>query len=251
MIPPCGTFDYVVTVPDSTATSPWPGAMQHAVPLTGNSLSDDRLVGLTPKLMIADSGSTPNPGYTKGVWRPNVPRSRITLEASSRARATARAVSFHVDRYSTSALKPGDLLYIARTSCGGVGLSVIRDNELFYAAGVVTAVPLTNVEARVLFDLTDLAQAPLQERDGEFELPEVPLEVSTGSRRHVLLQGRRTLGRYEISVMHGFYSVMHGFYKGTPGKDECASISHDDAPDTAAAASAQLLDLDGVEITQW
>ena len=244
MILRCGTFDYVATVPADMATSPGPLTTHDDVTPTGDSRLDDRLVGLTPTLVIADAGSTPNPGHSKGVWRPNVPRSRITLEASSRKRATVCAVSFHVDRYSTAALRPGDLLHIAGTPCGGLGMSVIRDNDLFYAAGAVTAVPLVNVEARVLFDLTDLVQAPLQERDPEFELPEVPLEISTGSKRHVLLQGRRTLGRHEISVMHGFY-------KGKPGADECAFISRDDAPDTAAAASAQLLDPDGVEITQW
>lgn len=244
MIPPCGTFDYVATVPTSSATSPWPVATRDAVPLTGDSLRDDRLVGLTPRLVLADADPTPNPGYTKGVWRPNVPRSCITLEASSRARATARAVFFHIDRCSTSALKPGDLLNIARTSCGGVGLSVIRDNELFYAAGVVTVVPLVNIEARILFDLTELAQTPFRERDPEFELPEVPLGIAMGGKRHVLLQGRCTLERYKISVMHGFY-------RGTPGRDECAAISRSDAPDTAASASATLLDADGLQVTQW
>ena len=244
MIPPCGTFDYVTTVPIRSATSPWPVTSRDAVPETGHALRDDRLVGLAPRLVVADAGPTPNPGYEKGVWRPNVSRCRITLEASSRVRATVRTISFHVDRGLVSALKPGDSLSMARTSCGGVGLSVIRDNELFYAAGVVTVVPLVNVEARVLFDLTEQAENPFRERDPVFELPEVPLEIAIGGRGRVLLQGRCTLEQYKISVIHGFY-------RGTPGRDECAAISRSDAPNTAASASAALLDADGLDIARW
>ncbi len=244
MIFPCGTFDYVVTVPVGTSSSPWHTTTRDPVTLKGDSLLDDRLVGLTPKLSIADAGSTPNPGYTKGVWRPYVLRSCIVLEAANRSRATARSVSFHIDRHLTSALKPGDLLYMSRTPGGGVGLSVVRDDELLYAVGAVTAVPLATIEARIPLDLIDLAEAPLRERDPEFEFPEIPLEISGGKERHLLLQGRCRIGRYEISVIHGLH-------KATSGGDECASISRDDTPDTAAAATATLLDADGLEITQW
>jgi len=86
VMPPCGTFDYVATVSDRPEAGPW--AVSHRTPVEGTDrLRGFRLVGLSPTLEITDAGLTPNPGYGRGVWRPEVLRSRMTLRAGGRGNA--------------------------------------------------------------------------------------------------------------------------------------------------------------------
>ncbi len=87
VMPACGTFDYVAVVPDKTAGA-WAVRCRTAVERSGDHLRDSRLVGFTPSLEIEDAGLTPDPGFTRGVWRPEVMRSRLLLRASDRRDAT-------------------------------------------------------------------------------------------------------------------------------------------------------------------
>ncbi len=248
-LPIWSTFDYVATVPDRLVddSSPWVARLREPVQRTSDGLGS-RLVGASPRLQITDAGLTPNPGYTRGVWRPEVLRSRITLIASEMEGASARSVSFHVDKGLTSALRPGDLIYTARTGCAQLGLSVVRHGQLVVAVGAITAVPLgKNAEAQIPWDLVEQMEAMFRKRDPHFSLSELPIEVRVGNRRLL------SLGRGGRSGLKGYVvKVMHGFYRGMPGVDECAAISLIGAcSDIAADSSALLLDTDPYEIIGW
>ena len=249
-IPPSGTFDYFVKVPDhNQALFPWSVQVQGSVERTGDSLTDSRLVGLSPRLQITDAGMTPD-RISAGPTReqlPKVLRSQLTLIASERTGASVARASFFVDKGLTSRLLPCDVMHMARTCCGGLGISVIRDGQLVVAAGAVTAVPLGNdIEARVCRELIQQAEALFRARDPDFEFLEFPVEVRVGNERRVLFRGWPQLGAYKIFSKHGFLS-------GLPGMDECLGISQMGAcPDTTASCSALLMDSAGaLEMVRW
>ncbi len=135
---------------------------------------------------------------------------------------------------------------MAPTACGGVGLSVIRQGGLVVALGAVTAVPLGDgVKARVPSDLVAQAEGVIRRRDPTFEFPELPIEVTIGVSTAILLRGGPRIGGYEVMIQHGFY-------RGTPGVNECLAIVRTgQCSDTAASASALLLDVDGIQLVQW
>jgi hypothetical protein len=179
--------------------------------------------------------------------RPRVIRSQISLIASDRRRATMARVSFHVDKALISCLRAGDVLHLSRTECAGIGVSVLRQGTLVVAVGAVTAVPLgSGVAATIPTELIERAADVFREGDEEFEFPESPLEIRVGSSRSVLFSGRRTFGDYGVIVVHGFR-------EGDPGDHECAAIYRTTAcPETAAHASAMLLDLpDVISMSGW
>lgn len=250
VIPPCGTFNYVVTVPGDRGAQrdSWVVRTCDPVERTGNDLVDSRLVGLSPYLEIVDVGLTPDDSasWSARGMRPRVLRSLIKLSASEQDRAFASSVSFHVDKSFTSAWHPGDLVYISRTSEGGLGISVIRDGILVAAVGAITAVPLGSaIHARLPLDLVRKAEEVFRMRDASFQLPEIPLEVSVGNQLHLLLGGRRRMGDYDLFVVHAKRWCLDG-------GDECAALSRIGACSyTAANASALLLETDGLAITQW
>lgn len=250
MIPPCGTFDYVVAVPASgmTECTSWVVRVRDPVEHAGDDLVDARLVGLSPRLEIIDAGLTPEgPTYsTTRIVRPKALRSRMTLSASKKKLASVSAVSFHVDKSLTSAWRPGDLVYLSRTNCGGLGISVIREGILVAAVGAITAVPLgSGVQARLPWDLAQEAEDVFRRRDSQFELPEIPLELRVGSQPWLSCGGRKQLEYYEAFVVHGFN-------RGQDGTNECAAISRIGACScTGANASALLLETDRLEIVPW
>jgi hypothetical protein len=227
---PGGTFDYVAVVPHRSDDGSFECRARMREPVAP---PEDRLVGLAPVVRVTDAGLTPN----AGPQRPWVLRSRITLSASARAQAAVAEASFHVDKALTSSLKADDLLHMARTACGGLGLSVIRGGELVVAVGAVTAVPLgRGVEARIPLDMVAVAEAAFRQRDPEFEFPEWPVEITINSAVSVLYRGTRELGQYAVRVEHGFLP-------GEPGQEVCAAICRRDAcADIAANASAVLVD---------
>ena len=250
VIPPCGTFEYVVTVPASgmAECSPCPVGVRDPVEHTGDELHDARLVGLSPRLEIIDAGLTPEDpaSSTGGIVRPKVLRSRMTLSASKKNLASVRAVSFHVDRSLTLAWRPGDLVHLSRTNCCGLGISVIREGILVVAVGAITSVPLgSGVQARIPWDLAQEAEDVFRKRDSRFRLPEIPLELRVGNQLWLSYGGRNRMECYEAFVVHGF----------TPdedGKNECAAISRIDACScTGANASALLLETDPLEVVPW
>jgi hypothetical protein len=252
-IPPCGTFEYAGIIPDNWphSSGPWRLQDDSGAPSTfrGDSLFDDRLLGLQPSLEIADAGLTPDvrvSPYT-GIPRPKVLLSRLTLRADGKDRATVAAFSFCVDQALTRSFRPGDIVHLARTACGGLGLSVIRGERLVAAAGAVTAVPCgESVQVGLPAEVIEEAERVFRKLDPEFEFLELPIEVRVGSERRVLHRGRPRLAAYDVFIEHGVY-------RGIPGTDECAAISLQSAcPATAAVCSAPLLEYgDLSEVLQW
>ena len=245
MIPPCGTFDYVATVPERAGDGSLECQAQLRLPitLTGDDHRDFRLVGHAPLLRVSDAGITPDPGPD----RPRVMRSRVTLTASSRQHSQIAAASFHVDDALFLNSQPGDVVHLARTPCGGLGLSILRADELIVAVGAVTSVPLgRSVRARTPGDLIERAEAIFRERAPEFEFTELPIEVTVNGSSLILYEGRPTLGGYRIFVDHGPS-------RGVPGTDESAALCLKGAcPDSAANLSAVLLKSKGAfSMTSW
>jgi hypothetical protein len=174
-------------------------------------------------------------------------RSRISLRAAGTQQASAAELSFHVDQVVTSCMRTGDELHLARTGCGGVGLSVIRDGALVVAAGAVTAVPLgRTVCARITVVAGASGESPLDERDWPFSRQRRPVTVSVNGSSSILHGGRRMIDDYQIVVVSGFAP-------GIPGTDECAAINdRRQCPDAAAQYSAMLMaDRRALSITGW
>jgi hypothetical protein len=244
MMPPCGTFDYVTTVPKNSAdsSSEWEVRLRSPVKQTGSAVSDHRLVGYAPRLQITDVGLTPDPGPQ----RPSVMRSRLTLTAASSQDATVSAISFHVDRDLISLLQPGDDLHMARTSCAALGLSMLRRGRLLAAVGAVTGVPLgDDFQAQFPFRLVEKASAVFAKADPEFEFREIPIEFVEKKHRRILFHGPCRLGQYGVFMWHGFLP-------GMPGTNESAAICEASRQVPAfASLSAQLLEADPAGITRW
>src|SRR5258708_7954694 len=103
-------------------------------------------------------------------------RQWVTLRATSTHRASIAAFSFYVDRALTNAFRPGDMLYLTRTGCGGLGLSAVRAGRLVAAVGVVTAVPLgESVSVRIPVEVVREAEHLFEKLDREFRFPELPI----------------------------------------------------------------------------
>jgi hypothetical protein len=242
-IAPSGTFDYVATVPHQFEARQW--TVSHRTPVEGGSdrLRGRRLVGLSPSLEITDAGLTPNPGYSRGIWRPEVLRCRLTLRATDGKNASVSSASFCVDRGVVAALRPGDLLYMARTPCAGLALSAVRDGNLVFAIGAVTKVPLgNNVSARMPLELLEEAEAIFRRSDRTFEFRELPIELTSGTAACLLPGGSASIEGYDIRILHGFLV-------GIPGTDECLAISRKGlCSDVAAGCSARLIDVDGMAL---
>lgn len=215
VIPICGTFDYVAIVPGDATD----GLFQCGIKSrdlqapTGDHLRDNRLVGHSPVLTIIDIGLPPE----RQKDTPWVMRSLLTLSATDR-HAQSDQFSFEVDRALTRRMLPGDQVYLGRTSCVGLGLSILRRGELILAVGAITSVPLgSGVSVKTPYDLVKQAESAFRVRDSTFNLVRLPLEVTAGGESRILEWGRRTVGAYEIYVEHGFRP-------GIPGTDERAAM---------------------------
>ena len=136
-------------------------------------------------------------------------------------------------------------MHVARSSNGGVGLSVIRDDVLIVAVGAVTNVPLgTGVSVAVPWDLVERAEAIFAERSPEFRFQEWPLELRVGSGTVIQFEGKATLDPYETEIVHAAR-------RGIPGQSECAAIYLAELfPYAVVHASAILID-DGVQLTRF
>jgi hypothetical protein len=169
------------------------------------------------------------------------------LRAEGNAHACIASFSFCVDQELTNILRPGDALFMSRTGCGGIGLSIVRSGTLVAAVGALSAVPHgQHVTVRIPYDLVRKAEETFTTLDPFFEFPELPLDVQAGEHRRLIYRGRRRVGDYAVFVEHGSF-------RGEPGTDECASISLiGSCPDVAAIASAQLLEYpDLSEMVRW
>ncbi len=243
VMPFCGTFSYVVTIPSSPQQSaqPWPVSLSEKIELTGDSLRDDRLVGHSPTLTITDGGTAfpPEKRY-KDIFR-----SRITLTASRKKHSTVSSASFYINRDITSRFTPGDLLYLSRTSCAGLGLSLIRNNELLLACGAVTYVHLgPHVNVTHPFELVREAERVFRKGDPTFEFREFPLQFTLGDESRILFRDSMRMGNYSVSLKHGHI-------RGMPGTSECVAIWSADQDAHAVTWSAELLDSGDLEMHQW
>jgi hypothetical protein len=234
MMPPCGTFSYFTVVPEGGAqTSPWQMQSSETFVPTGSRLQDNRLVGWNPLLHISDAGLSPDPGPT----RPTVLRSELRFVSTDK-QYTERSVSYYLDRVLVHTMRPGDVFHMARTGCGGLGVSALRQDNLIFAAGEISAVPLgSKIQARMPLDLIQRAQELFRQHDPKFNFHELPIEIRSGATCSILFRGTVITNGYRVWVQHGFYL-------GEPGTPECAAISLEGACDrTAACASAQLLEM--------
>jgi len=135
---------------------------------------------------------------------------------------------------------------MVRTGSGRIAVSAIRSNQLIFAVGAITQVPVgTNFEALVPTDLIREAEEVFRKRETRFHLSEYPIEVRAAGEQRVVYHGRFALGSFEVWVLHGFYF-------GLPGVDECLSVVQKGAcPVVDANSSALFLDSDHLEMVRW
>jgi hypothetical protein len=185
---------------------------------TGRAMDDCRLVGMKPLFQVHDC----DVDREKDPRLPGVARSAIVLRASRNDDAQVAVAACQVNKALIACLRHRDKIYLSRTRCGGLGLSVLREGELLVAIGAVTTVPLGSKGA-----------AALQAFPASWDRPIDGARLELTAETH-------TVGEYVVSVIHGRRA-------GIPGIDECASICRVDAcGEVAARTSAMLLDSDWV-----
>jgi hypothetical protein len=228
MIHPSGTFEYVAVVPTHAEGEPFRSDCRSRA-----AAGERRLVGANPKVLFEPAGLTPDAGPN----RPFVMRTRVTLRARLLERTHVPSFSFHVDQSLIDRLDAGDLLHLARTGTGGLGMSAIRGNELVYAVGAVTSVPLGDViRIGTPHEIIAQAEALFKRRDADFYFRELPVEVRAGGTTLILFTGRRQVGDYKVFVSHGHLVGI------PPGVDACVAVTRTGwCPEEAAIASAMLL----------
>jgi hypothetical protein len=235
VMPLSGTFAYSTTVPPEGQNAfPWSMKSTEPVEHSGNPRADRRLVGWSPLLNIREAGLPSNPGPSV----PSVYRSEIQLVSTDKEYASVEMVSYFLDRALVRVLKPGDILHIARTCCGGVGFSALRQEKLIFAVGAVASVSLgSHISVKIPYDLVRKAEAIFRSRDPEFESAHHPVEVCIGDCAKIWYRGLVRMRGYHVWVEHGFIPDV-------PGTEECVSITLDKECDwVAGCASAQLLAL--------
>jgi hypothetical protein len=233
-IPLCGTFKYLVKVPKvpHDQTAPWPVQLDEHVPFFGSSLLTSRLVGLSPRLFLTDSGTS----APRGLSNPAVQTMRLTLVARGGRQATTSEVSFLVAKGLIMTLQHGDSLHMARTQCGGIGLSAIRDGRLVFGVGAIRAVPLGEDISVESPNMRQAIERVCQKAHSDPEAFKQAIEITFGAQTFAAYEGRSQLGEYQVSIMHG-YQI------GFPGNDECVSITRTDGCSLDdAEISARLLD---------
>jgi hypothetical protein len=237
VMPMCGTFHYTTIVPEGGVQMPPWKMKSHGTPgLKFDLLQDRRLIGWSPLLYIGDGGMTPNPGPL----RPSVLRCELRLETTEKKHATQAAASYYVDKALISILRPGDAFHMVRSSCGGLGLSALRQGKLIFAVGQVSAVPLgEGIRVSAPNDLIETAREIFRHRDPNFEFSELPVEIYCGNEISIVFRGWVNMNGYQAWIEHGARP-------GIPGEPECVGISLNGVCDcVAASASAQLLDIRG------
>jgi hypothetical protein len=209
-----GTFEYAAEFSSA-------GFGASDIFLDGTDLSgenEQRLVGLNPRIRF---------------WN-----DRLVIIASGPHKSSVRNVSFPIGDAVKLAARAGDRLYLVRTACGGMGLSLLRDEKLILATGATSRVPLGRdiqvVEDDTDFDLTNLRV-------------DIPLEF--------IVQGERfTLREREVLEKRGYHIYVERCWKdGIPGTDECVSLCLADssAIKIAAMRSAILLGNGDLKIVKW
>ena len=214
MIHPSGTFEYEAEfTSDSFRES---DVVVHGTLM--KTMDCNRLVGPSPMIRF---------------WN-----DRLVLVASEQAKASVRNTSFRIGNAVQLAASPGDRLYVVRTGCGGIGLSLLRDKQLILAIGAVTRVPLgNNVQV----------SNGSEGNDGFFGSRDTWLEFQVGNEQ-LKLRDRTVadVGNYQIYV-ESYWEY------GVPGTDECVSMSVANVPhvNLASMRSAILLRNGDLKLTRW
>ena len=214
-IPNEGTFDYVVTVDEQCLAGKEPI-------LTGQDKrggSEPSLLGPKPRILIGAD--------------------RIAVVAADRNNATIREASFAAGDAVMTCIRAGDVAHISRSSAGGVGISIIRDNQLILALGAASEVPLGDLSIRKGPESTWTPQGPNDE--------DTWLEFTVGSESRTLrARESARLGSYDLYVERCWVP-------GIPGTDECVGISRDQIPAQRdiAMRSAVLLGNADLKLTGW
>jgi len=228
-MPLSGTFRYFAVVPNDLhkQASPWPMRMDEPIPPSGDSLFTFRLVGYSPHLYWSND-ETALPHKIDGAAIPTI---RLTLVAQNKKHASMPKSSFLIARSLFSSMQQGDVLHMARTNCGGLGFSALRDGKLVFAAGAVHAVPLgEGFRTRS----PDMSKVGLSHFEDNPEQCKQAIEITVDGESFTGYEGRSHLGEYQVSVLHG-YRV------SDPGVDECVAIMRDGAGSLEEAEISALL----------
>jgi hypothetical protein len=117
-------------------------SVREHIELRGDRLSDDRLLGYRPTIVIW--------------WK------QIALIAEGPQNSVAARAAFEVDPSLLGELQPEDQLHMVRTSSADLAVSVLRRGELIVAFGALTAVSL-GPKVSVESTLTDVEISTLTE----------------------------------------------------------------------------------------
>lgn len=209
------------------------GTFEYEAEFTSDSFRESDIVVQGTLINRMDVNRLVGPGPMIRFWN-----DRCVLVASEQSNATVRNISFRIGDAVPLAVSSGDRLYVVRTGCGGIGLSLLRNGELLLAIGAVTAVPLGN-NVRVI-----------NSRKGNYRFDDVKdiwLEFQVG-REQLKLSNRMVteIGKYQI------YIETCG-EDGIPGTDECVSLSlaNNPAVNLACLRSAILLRNSDLKLTLW
>jgi hypothetical protein len=185
MIHPAGTFEYDARFTEESFRDS--DIMLVGVDRSGRG--DKRLVGLNPKIRF---------------WH-----DRLVIVASDQTNSSVRNVSFAIGDTVKLAARPGDRLYVTRTGSGGIGLYVLRGQELILAIGAVRALPLGSE-----------VQMQIKPEDS------FPGDWATDNWLEFVIRNQSlTLRERETSTIECYYIyVERTWIHGTPGSDECVSI---------------------------
>ena len=206
-LPSSGTFDsfdYVVKGPEENGPDsfPWLLELGEEIAPTGDALRDNRLLGYSPSLWVTDGGFTAD---SFGL-RDEVRLSRFTLKAMDQKNASAREVSFQIDRELTLLFRAGHELRLTYSCMWGTGLTLLRMGKLVVAVGAINgcklgngiriSVPKDTIERIVRFE-----KVPYEYRRKRPLL--LPLEVYVGEEMRSVYAGRTEIGDYGIWVEGG------------------------------------------------
>ena len=161
---------------------------------------------------------------------------RLVIIASEETNSTVRNASFLIGDAVKLVARPGDKFYVTRTGSGGIGMSVLREQELILATGAVTAVPLGH-EVKTIRHPEE-AWNFASETWLEFRI----------RNQSIVLRERETA---EVEGYHVY--VERPWQSGVPGTDECVSVSQTADPliKVAAMRSAILLGNSGLKLVNW
>lgn len=243
-MPPCGTFEYVTTVPSAAESHSFPWRLQLAEDIEprGDSLLDDRLLGYAPLLSVSEESTIPDPTDE----RQTMTLSTFTLRASSRKNARMAEAWFHIDQQLTMLLQPGDLLRLSRSGMGGIGLALQRGEKLVFAVGTILGHSLgKGIRVNLPYDAMRQAgrfdTVPFEDQRGKPLL--VPLEIHVGEEMQSIFRGKAEVGEYQVWVEGGTAYSYYDMFLAISAKGLCDI--------TPSIASAIVLKGLGLGMTKW